>query len=450
MLKRSLMIGLALVLTLTLVLGPRSARAADPTATPAPLPTNTPIPTAVLGTGSMQISLQDGLTGSDGSTLDSMISNFVKENADISVTDEEIDWNLLYPKLTADFVAGQPPDVFIVHVAEIPYYLKQGMLQPVDDLFDDHGGTLPTKDFADPAYSNTIIDGPHYGVLLDNHGFGTWANVDLLKAAGIDPNTPPKDAKETLADLQKLTLDKNGKNAADPAFDPNNIVQWGTAMDWQHYTFQSFLFQFGGTVISADGKKATINEKAGVDALQAFVDLIYKYHVMPAPAGFSSWDSFIGGKVGFFGTGTWFRNRITTTKVNWVTWPMYQIGPNPGVMFGAHVFLIPTNTTGDKLVAVKKLLVWLSNHDDQWAASGQVPARISIRDGLDLKSYPSNVTIGKSFQAFGHMEVPSDKSLDIGTAEDPEIDAALAGARRIQLAGRSAGAASTRPVTVAW
>jgi ABC-type glycerol-3-phosphate transport system substrate-binding protein len=113
---------------------------------------------------------------------------------------------------------------------------------------------------------------------------------------------------------------------------------------------------------------------------------------------------------------------------------MYQLGPNPGVMFGAHVMVVPTNTSGDKLTAVKKMLTWISNHDDQWAASGQVPARISIRDGLDLKSYPSNVTIGKSFQAFGHMEVPSDKSLDIGTAEDPEIDAALAGQKTPQQA----------------
>jgi len=414
-----------------------AAGAADATLTPTTGPTLTPAPTstpAVFGTGGTQIAFWNGLTGSDGTTMDSMVANFVKENPDYSITNEEIAWGTLYPKLQAAFVAGQPPDVFILHVSEIPQYAKLGVLQNVDDLFDTNGGPLPSKDFAQPSYDQTIVDGHNMGVLLDNHGFGTWVNQDLLTKAGLDPTTPPKDGVALLKELQTLTLDKNGKNAADPAFDANNIVQYGTALDWQHFTFQSLLFQFGGTVISKDGKTATLNSKAGVAALQTLVDWIYKYHVMPPPAGFDSWGSFAGGKVAILATGSWFRNFIAATKINWTTWPMYQAGPNPGVMFGAHVFLVPAGLSGDKLTAVKKMIVWMSNHDDQWAASGQIPARVSIREKLDPKLYPSNMTIGASFPLYGQMEVPSPVNLDIGTAEDPELDAALANQKTPQQA----------------
>ncbi len=428
MFKRSLLAGLSLALIFSLVVFsmPSSSRAADATATLTPAPTATPV-VSDLGSGGTHIAFWNGLTGSDGDTLNAMLATFVKENPSISITTEEIDWGTLYPKLTAAFVGGEPPDMFIVHVAEIPYYLKQGVIQPNDDLFDTNGGPLPAKDFAEPAYSNTVVDGKHYGVLLDNHGYGTWVNNDLLTKAGLDPKVQPKSGAETLAMLQKLTIDKNGKNAADPAFDATNVVQWGTAIDWPHYMFQSLLFQFGGTVISADGKKATINSKAGVDALQTIYDWVYKYHVAPPPAGFDSWVSFQTGKVAILTTGTWFRNRIASVPtIHWTAWPMLQVGPQPGVMFGAHIMLIPANTTGDKLTAVKKLMVWVSNHNADWAASGQVPARISIRDGLDPKSYPSNIAIGQSYQVGGHMEAPSPSSLDIGNAEDPELSAVLA------------------------
>ena len=113
---------------------------------------------------------------------------------------------------------------------------------------------------------------------------------------------------------------------------------------------------------------------------------------------------------------------------------MIQAGPNPGAMFGAHVFLIPANTTGEKLDAVKKMMVWMSDNNAIWAGSGQVPARISIRDSLDPALYPSNMTIGQSFQTAGHMETPNTVQTDINTAEDPELNAAMNGQKTAQQA----------------
>jgi len=406
-----------LVLMMSMVSVKNTSAQEGPTATP-----------AVIGSGNTKIAIWDGLTGSDGATFQEMLRQYVQENPDVSITDEEIAWGSLYPKLTSAFVAGTPPDMFVLHVAEIPQFASQDLLKSTEDMFDTKGGPLPAKDFADPAFSMTMYNGARYGVLLDNHGYGTWVNNALLKKAGFDPSQPlPVGYDNIVAFLQKLTIDKNGKNAADPAFDPNNVVQWGFAMEWQHYLFQSIMFQYGGSVISDDGKTATINQEPSVKALQAIYDLIYKYHVMPPPAGFNSWGSFSGGTLAVINSGGWFLNNAKTSQPdNFTAYPMLQFGPNPGTMFGAHVMLMPASLSDDQVTAVKKLQVWLSDHSALWAASGQTPARIAIRDSLDPKQYVTNIIIGQQFPKYGHMEVPSPVGLDIVTAEDPNIDTALA------------------------
>jgi multiple sugar transport system substrate-binding protein len=405
-----------------------SVIAQDATATPAPTATNV---VSTIGSGNIQISLWDGLTGSDGATFDAMLSQYVTEHPEVSITDEQIAWNTFYAKLQAAFVAGNPPDMFVFHAAEIPVFASQGLLMPTDDLFDNNGGPLPAGDFADPAWSMTEYDGQRYGVLLDNHGFGTWTNDDLLTKAGLDPTQPPPtNYADIVAWLQKLTLDANGHNAADPAFDPNNVVQWGYQPDWVHYGLQSFFYQNGGQIISDDGKTAVINSPENVRAFQSYLDLIYKYHVSPPQApfvGFNPWTAYAGGQLAVVGSGTWFLNFANSNQWKYHAWPMLQLGDHPGVMFGAHSMQIPAGLSGDKLDAVKSILVWLSNHDDLWASSGQVPARTSIRDALDPAKYQTNMILGQQFAASGHMEAQSPAELEIVNAEDPDLSAAWVG-----------------------
>src|SRR5215510_10374887 len=113
--KSLLALGAAALMGLTLSVG---ATFAQDAATPVPLPTATDIPPIELGSGGTHISFWNGLTGYDGVTLIDMLTPFTKDHPDISVTVEQIPWNTLYTKLQAAFVAGQPPDVIILHASE--------------------------------------------------------------------------------------------------------------------------------------------------------------------------------------------------------------------------------------------------------------------------------------------------------------------------------------------
>lgn len=446
MLKRTLVTGLLFVVVMVMMIISVSAngslvRAAD--ATPTPAPTSTPV-ISDAGSGATTLNYWNGLTGGDGTTMAVMVASFVKDNPDFKIHTESYEWNTMYQKLQAAFVAGEPPDVFVVHSSEIPQFQKLGIMAETDDLLDTNGGPLPSKDFTQPAFDATVVDGKHYGILLDNHGFGTWVNLNLFKNAGVDENTPaPKNAQEFIDLATKLTLDKNGKHPNEAGFDVKNVTQWGTGIDWVRVEWQSFLYQFGGDTVSADGKKATVNSEAGQKALQFMVDMIYKYHIAPDPAGTNGYNAFQAQKIAIMPTGTWFRNVLVEQhpEIKWTVWPMIQVGDKPGTWTGAHVLFYPPTLSGAKLDAVKKFIVYLSNHDEQWAGSGQVPARISVQAKLDPAKYVSNIVIGKTFQEYGHFEPKNADLIEIQNAYDPLIAAALNNQKSVKDALDTANAA---------
>jgi ABC-type glycerol-3-phosphate transport system substrate-binding protein len=379
-----------------------------------------------MGTGATHISFWNGLTGSDGVTLNEMLAQYATENTDISITTEIIPWLTLYTKLQAAFVADEAPDLFLIRVAQLPQFVSYGVVQDLSSWYTSGGGFLPDDDFAQPAFDRIFVDGVPYAVPLDNHGRGAWINLDLFEAAGLDPNVYPENYEETVALLQQLTLDANGNNAASPDFDPENVVQWGISPEWLWTDWLSYSWGSGGGLTSEDGTTATINSEGNVLALQRMYDLIYVHHVMPAPGGWDPWGAFGAGTASINPTGTWFRNRAGEfTDIRSQAWPVLPIGEERAAWIGSHVFVIPTSTTGAQLDAVREMLTWVSDNQVLWASSGQVPARISAQEALDPESYPSNILLGQTFQEYGQLEPVCISNLEFEPIIGAELSAAL-------------------------
>lgn len=390
-----------------------------------------PEPTAIvseLGTGAIKISFWNGLTGSDGVTLNAMLADFIAENPDISITTEIIPWNTLYTKLQTAFVAGTPPDVFILHASEIPQFASYGVLKDLSGWYSANGGWFPNDDISEITANGISYQGVPYAIPLDNHGRGLWINKGAFEKAGVDPNAAPPTTYEGWVELfQKLTLDANGNNAASPDFDKENVVQWGFAVgEWPRVNFLAALAQNGGSVLSEDGSTVTVNSEAGVKALQQFVDLVYKYNVSPPEAGFDTWQGFSAGAVAVLPTGSWFRNfAVDQTDIDGAAWPNFQFGENPATWFGIHNWMLPVGLEGEKLAAVERLIRWVSDNQVAWAASGQVPARLSAQAALDPENYPSNIILGESFSAYGVLDIQNVAVQEMYAALDPELSAAL-------------------------
>jgi ABC-type glycerol-3-phosphate transport system substrate-binding protein len=404
-----------------------------------------PEPTAIvsdLGTGAMKISFWNGLTGSDGVILNDMLTQFVAENPDISVTTEIIPWNTLYTKVQTAFVAGTPPDVFMLHASEVPQFASYGVLKDLGSWYTSGGGWFPDDDVSEITLNGMKYQGVTYGIPLDNHGRGLWVNTAAFENAGLDPNMdPPTDYEGWLELFKQLTLDANGNNAASPDFDAENIVQWGYSVEeWARVNFLAALEQHGGSFMSEDGTTITVNSPEGVEALQQAVDLVYTHHVASPVGGFNSWDTFGAGALALVPTGTWFRNFAATLDVPSKAWPAVQFGEEPATWFGAHTWMVPVGLEGEKLAAVQTLIQWVSDHQVDWAASGQVPARLSAQAELDPENYPSNILLGETFSEYGILDPQHVAIQEMYAALDPELSAALNGQKTAEQALNDAAA----------
>jgi ABC-type glycerol-3-phosphate transport system substrate-binding protein len=96
--------------------------------------------------------------------------------------------------------------------------------------------------------------------------------------------------------------------------------------------------------------------------------------------------------------------------------------------------MVPVGLEGERLEAVQTLIQWVSENQVGWAASGQVPARISAQAALDPENYPSNIILGETFTQYGILDIQNVAVQEMYAALDPELSAALNGQKTAQQA----------------
>jgi multiple sugar transport system substrate-binding protein len=185
-------------------------------------------------------------------------------------------------KITTQLASGDPPDVAYLDETQAFPWAAEGKLLDLTPYFHGEPDRIFVKNIVYLAGDRLIGTGLATGVIL------TYYNKELFDKAGV-PYPPAKADQawtwdEFLANAKKLTKDRAGHDASDPAFDPTQIQTYGIAISphwWGYYI--PFIYSAGGKVASDDGKQLLLNEPASVDALQKIQDLFHKWHVAPTP-----------------------------------------------------------------------------------------------------------------------------------------------------------------------
>jgi multiple sugar transport system substrate-binding protein len=191
-----------------------------------------------------------------------------------------------YPqKLVTLIAANALPDLFGLEEHRVLEFGSQGYLKDLRAAYAETGVNIDDWFIAGQMAS---IGDKVYGVGVGGAMNLMYYNKDLFRQAGITPPsddvTKPWTWDEYLAALTKLTKDNRGRTPADPGFDENNVVQWGSNMyGWWIYTLP-MLYSAGTSVFTPDGMGLAITRQAGIDAIQKLADLRHKHHVA-APSG---------------------------------------------------------------------------------------------------------------------------------------------------------------------
>lgn len=105
--------------------------------------------------------------------------------------------------LAAQLKAGNPPDSFQAHAgAELQDYIDADQLEDLSGFYKDND---LTSQFPKDLVDRLTVDGKIYSVPSNIHRANVvWANVEVLKKAGLDPAKPAEDLDGWFADMDKI------------------------------------------------------------------------------------------------------------------------------------------------------------------------------------------------------------------------------------------------------
>ena len=215
--------------------------------------------------------------------MQQLVKQFNRENPDIRIIMQRMDWYTYYNKLFVAGIGGRAPEVFIIHASNIPRFIHADFLRPVDDLLEKEMGLDP-KDFFPSAWNAAGYEGKQYGIPLDISIHGMYYNKTLFRAAGIvdeagEPR-PPRNQREFMEALRKLTLDRDGDGDTD---------QWGFVFNNTRNSILVLMVQFGGMFFDRDNQQCLLNSERNVRALTWCRDLIHQEKLVPSPENFTAW-----------------------------------------------------------------------------------------------------------------------------------------------------------------
>lgn len=271
------------------------------------------------GGNSVQAKTSDASTGGQITVLSSdvsaqalsqwqaLLNGFTKESG---VTFNLIPntYTNLYQKLQQMIVAHETPELTWWGTEFAPWAAR-GAMQPLEPFVK--ASHMNLNMFSQPALKSMMWNGQLWQLPYDVTTAVLYYNADLFTKAHVA--VPPQswnDKTWTWAKFvhtaQLLTLDNKGRNALNPQFDPNHIVQYGVGgmQAWWFYPWY-----FGGDWTNQQATKYTGGSPQTIKGVQAVADLINKYHVMPSAAQTQALsnggDMFATGRVAMNVNGVW-------------------------------------------------------------------------------------------------------------------------------------------------
>ncbi|HQV70936.1 MAG TPA: extracellular solute-binding protein [Thermoflexales bacterium] len=229
---------------------PTAAPAAKATDVPAaPKATDVPKPAATAAPAANAVTIRYTLWDSNQlPAYQACADAFMKKTPNIVVKVEQKGWDDYWTGLNTGFASGDAPDVFTDHLAKYPEFVSKNLILDIEPFVQ--ADKVDTKQYLGALADLWMKSGKRFGLPKDWDTVSVMYNADMLKKAGIDPaimkdwTWNPKDGGQYGEVIAKLTLDKNGKNGLDPAFDKKNVVQYGFSIgaggfagqtEWSHY-----------------------------------------------------------------------------------------------------------------------------------------------------------------------------------------------------------------------
>ena len=298
----------------------------------------------------------------DAQAMQKIIDNFNATHTDVQVELTQGGWTQYYAQMKLAVMAGNAPQLGICHankLVEMADYLTPLDDSPVGNILQMAG--FNPDDYVSANWKAGELNGHHYLIPLDTHGWGLWYNKDIFKAAGLDPNNPPQNLADFINACDKIKA--AGYYAFHPAEDaaPRKLRR----------AWYVFYWQMGGQLFDKNYTHATFNNPKGLLALQFLVDIFHDFGWNKP--GSNGYDQFAAGKLGMLIAGNWYYGTAVSSGVNWGYAPMPNFFGIPYTWGNSHQLAIPLQPKGTPkavYLAAAEVIKYISEHSHIWTMYG--------------------------------------------------------------------------------
>lgn len=234
-----------------------------------------------------------------------LIAQFEEENPNIKVEAIGVPSNEIVTRLQADMAAGQQPDIAQLVFRDLIYIGSDLGANALEDM----AGPQAYADLTDGMIPRGLdlgkVDDKTYGLAYTFSTPILYYNADLFRAAGLDPENPPKTWAEVKTAAEAIVENTDAEGFFPGAYGPAD----GT------FVYQAILMSNGGKV--RDGNTLTFADPEGIEAVQMLRDMVDSgAHARIDPANPS--EAMAAGQLGMFLYTSAVQNSLSTaSEGNW-------------------------------------------------------------------------------------------------------------------------------------
>ncbi len=301
----------------------------------------------------------------DGAPAQKVVDAYEKEHPNRKLKIEVLPINGYQEKVVTAILGGSAPDIAALDAVMIADVAGRNLLE----TWDDHIKGLDVDDFDKGIWSASVVNGKLYAIPERGATGVYFYNKTMFDEAGLQYPKEGWTYQDMLAMARKITVpgQKYGVGIAASASDVANVYS----------SFAPVVWANKGEFLSADNKKALINEPGGLAGVTFWTELYTKYHVAPEGSiNFSITKDvvpmFMNNKVAMFpGSSAQFTMLAANAAVKWAP----EVGPDGWNRGGGWAYVMPV-TTKNK-AAAREYVLWFVEPRNQSALMIRQPARIS-------------------------------------------------------------------------
>jgi len=216
-------------------------------------------------------------------------------------------------KVLVATAGGDPPDIAGLYDAQVVSYADKNALLPLDDYLAQAG--ISASDFIPVFWNECVFRGHVWALPTTPATIALHWNKAMFRAAGLDPERPPRSIAELDEMADRLTIKDKGGHIVQMGFIPWEPGWWNWA--WGRF--------FGGRMWDGESK-ITCDEPEFIEAMRWIQSYGRKYgkdQLQVFTSGFGNFASpqnaFMAGKVAMEIQGVWMYNFIRqyAPKMEW-------------------------------------------------------------------------------------------------------------------------------------